>query len=118
MPGYINRRYSDSPEEEQPWPRERRAPNEPEWYATIGGTEYPDEESDFDSVEEAIRWGRERSEVVLVKLGGDVEAHYSAGSRPATWYTDGTGWPFPIWPPSSWPEYVGPPEPQWPEFVE
>jgi len=118
VPVYINRRYSDSWQAEQPWPRERRAPNEREWHATTGGTEDPDEESEFDSVDDAIHCGRKRADVVLVRLGGDFEAHYSAGSRVATLNTDGTGWPFPIWPPSSWPEYVGPPEPGWPELFE
>jgi hypothetical protein len=118
VPVYISRRYADPWEEEQPWPRERREPNEREWYATTGGTEDSDEESEFDSVDDAIRWGRDRADVVLVRLGGSFETHYSAGARAATLYTDGTGWAFPIWPPSTWPEYPGPPEPGWPEFFE
>ena len=117
MPVYINRRYWDSWEEEQPWLRERRSPDEREWHATTGGTEVLDEESEFDSVDDAIRWGRERADVVIVRLGADFEAHYSAGSRAATLFTDGTGWRFPVWPPSSWPDYVGPPEPGWPDLV-
>jgi hypothetical protein len=115
---YISRRYEDSWDEEQPWPRERRLPDELEWHATTGGTAEVDAEAEFDSVDEAITWGRERAQIVLVKLGGDVEAIYSAGSRPATWNVDGSGWPFPPWPPSSWPDYAGPPEPGWPEYFE
>jgi hypothetical protein len=79
----------------QPWLRRRREPNEREWSATTGGTAALDEDAEFDSVEDAIRWGRERADVVLVRLGGDIEACYSAGSRPATGYVDGSGWPFP-----------------------
>ena len=75
-------------------------------------------EAEFDTVEEAIAWGRKRAEIVLVRLGSEAEACYSAGRRDATWYTDGTGWQFPRWPPSSWPEYNGYPEPGWPQFSE
>jgi hypothetical protein len=41
---------------------------------------------------------------------------YSAGTRHAAAREDGTGWQFPLWPPSSWPSYAGPPEPGWPEY--
>jgi hypothetical protein len=115
---YITKRYEDSWNEEQPWLRERREPNTSEWYATTGGTAETEAEAEFESVGDAIAWGRKRAEIVLVKLGSDVEAHYSAGSRAATWFLDGRGWPFPPWPPSSWPEYGGPPESGWPEFFE
>jgi hypothetical protein len=115
---YISRRYEDSWDEEQPWRRQRRLPDEREWYATTGGTAEVDAEAEFDLVEDAIAWGRERADIVLVRLGGDVEAHYSAGSREATWLVDGSGWPFPLWPPSSWPDYAGPPELGWPEYFE
>ena len=112
---YIVRWYDDPWEDPQPWPRPRRIPEDPEWTATTGGTGDVDEESGFDSVDEAIAWGRERAEVVLVSLGSDVEAIYSAGTRHATENTDGSGWKFPLWPPASWPSYSGPPEPGWPE---
>ena len=115
---YIDRRYDDPLDEQQPWLRRRREPNEREWSATTGGTAAFDEDAEFDEVEDAIRWGRERAEVVLVRLGSVIEAHYSAGSRPATDYVDGSGWPFAPWPPSTWPEYKGPPEPNWPEYFE
>jgi hypothetical protein len=115
---YISRRYEDSWDEEQPWLRERRLPDELEWYATTGGTAEVDAQAEFDSVDDAITWGRERARSVLVKLGGDVEAIYSAGIRAATWNVDGSGWPFPPWPPSSWPDYAGPPEPGWPAYFE
>src|SRR6476646_6697693 len=76
---YISRRYEDSWDEEQPWLHERRLPDELEWYATTGGTAGVDAQAEFDSVDDAITWGRERARIVLVKLGGDVEAIYSAG---------------------------------------
>jgi hypothetical protein len=113
---YIDRRYDDPFDEEPPWLRRRREPNEREWSATTGGTAAFDEDAEFEAVEDAIRWARERAEVVLVRLGGDIEACYSAGSRPATEHVDGSGWPFPPWPPSTWPDYKGPPEPNWPEY--
>jgi hypothetical protein len=112
---YIRRWYDDPWEGPQPWPRPPRIPGDPEWTATTGGTGGVDEESGFDSVDEAIAWGRERAEVVLVFLGSDQEAIYSAGIRHAAMETDGSGWKFPPWPPASWPGYKGPPEPDWPE---
>jgi hypothetical protein len=116
---YIDRRYDDPWDDTpQPWSRRRREPGERPWTASTGGTAEFDEEAEFDSVEEAIAWGRQRAEVVLVRLGGDIEACYSAGRRQAHCNTDGTGWPFPVWPPSDWPDYTGPPEPGWPEFFE
>jgi hypothetical protein len=118
VPVYISRRYSDSWDEEQPWLRERMWPSECEWHATTGGTEELDEDAEFDAVDDAIRWGRERAEVVVVRLGSVIESHYSAGFRPATHYVDGSGWPYPPWPPSTWPDYQGPPEPNWPEWLE
>ena len=118
---YIARRYGDEWEDDrpQPWFRERRAPGEAEWSATTGGTAEIDEDATFDTVDAAIAWGRERAEIVLVKLGGDVDAVYSAGRRAARWSTvDENSWPFPPWPPKSWPDYAGPPEPGWPDFYE
>jgi hypothetical protein len=112
---YINRLYDDEWDAPQPWPRRRRDPEQPEWTATTGGTAEIDEEAGFDTVEEAIAWGKERAEVILVYLASDIEGHYSAGPRAATWFTDGTGWPYPPWPPATWPDYSGPPEPGWPE---
>lgn len=114
---YIDRLYDDpwdaSP---QPWRRRRRTPGDlHEWTATTGGTGGIDEASEFDTVGEAIAWGRERTEIVLVRLGSDMEAIYSAGPRHAAENTDGSGWKFPPWPPASWPSYSGPPEPGWPE---
>lgn len=111
---FIDRRYDDPWLAPQPWSRLTRDPGEPEWTASTGGTVELDEQGGFATVEEAVAWGRARAELVLVRLGGDVEAVYSAGSRPATWSFDG-GWPFPPWPPATWPDYRGPPEPGWPE---
>lgn len=113
---YIDRRYDDPWEAEQPWLRSQREPDEAEWFASTGGTGEVDEEAEFATVEEAIAWGRERADVLLVRLGGDIEACYSAGSRSATRFVDGSGWPFPAWPPVDWPDYRGPPEPDWPRF--
>jgi len=113
---YIDRLYDDSWDVPQPWLRGRRDANEREWSATTGDTAEVDADGTFDTVEEAIAWGRERADVVFVRLGGSVEACYSAGQREATWHSDGTGWPFPLWPPSTWPDYDGAPEPGWPEF--
>jgi hypothetical protein len=118
---YIDRLYADDYDtydvDEQPWLRQRRFnPSEPEWTATTGGTAEIDEESGFDTVDDAIAWARERADIVLVRLGADAEAVYSAGRRPARWSTDDSSWPFPPWPPKSWPDYTGPPEPGWPEF--
>jgi hypothetical protein len=113
---YIDRRYDDPWETEQPWLRRRREPGEAEWSASTGGTAEFDEEAEFATVDEAIAWGQERADVVLVRLGGDFEACYSAGARAATWFVDGSGWPFPPWPPAEWPDYNGPPEPGWPPF--
>jgi hypothetical protein len=111
---YIDRLYDDPFDRPQPWRRRRRdASDHHEWTAATGGTAGLDEESGFDAVDEAIAWGRERAEVILVRLGSDLEAIYSAGRRHATENTDGSGWQFPPWPPASWPAYSGPPEPGW-----
>src|SRR5437764_13488440 len=97
---YIDRLYDDPFGGPQPWRRRERISSDThEWTATTGGTADLDEESGFDTVDEAIAWGRERAEVVLVRLGSDLEATYSAGSRHATENTDGSGWKFPPWPP-------------------
>src|SRR6266540_256869 len=112
---YVDRFYDDGFEQPQPWPRMRRWPGDPaeEWLATC---EYGDrsEEAYFERVEEAIAWGPARAGIVLVRLGASIEACYSAGDITATDRTDGTGWQFPSWPPASWPDYGGPPEPAWP----
>ena len=113
---YVDRRYVDPDDSVQPWSRIRRLPVEPEWVAYCEDGERSEGSPGFDSVEDAIAWGRERAEIVLVRLGGDVEAIYSAGRAHAAERTDGTGWRFPAWPPKGWPSYDGPPEPGWPEY--
>ena len=114
---YIDRLYDDPwPGPSPPWPRIARLGDDREWQASTGGTTAIDEEASFNTVEEAIAWGRDRADVVLVRLGSNVGAAYSAGVRAATWFTDGSGWPFPPWPPATWPDYQGPPEPGWPDF--
>ena len=76
---YIDRHYDDDLEADyQPWPRRRRWPDDPVWG---GYCEYGDhgEESGFDDVEVAIAWGRERAEIVFVRLGAMNDTVYSAG---------------------------------------
>jgi hypothetical protein len=114
---YIDKLYDDPWDEtRQPWLRPRRLNEKGPWIATTGGTASLDEDGAFETVDEAIAWANERADVVLVRLGGDVDAAYSAGRRHATWLSDGPGWRFPPWPPASWPDYGGPPEPGWPRF--
>lgn len=50
--------------------------------------------------EEAIRWGRERCDRVLIRLAHTLESYYSAGDVPLTENADGTGGGFPVWPPT------------------
>jgi hypothetical protein len=113
---YVDRLYDDEWDgTPQPWPRRRRLGGRP-WVAATGGTADVDDEGAFETVDEAIVWASERADIVLVRLGHDVEAVYSAGRRQAAWSTDGSGWRFPPWPPASWPRYAGPPERGWPRF--
>lgn len=71
--------------------------------------------ADFDDVDEAIAWARERASLVLVRLGPTEASIYSAGERRATREllefggTDLT--PHPEWPPSDWPNTSVPPLP-------
>jgi hypothetical protein len=88
---FITHLYDDGLDDPQPWSRPRRSADERPWTATAGGTTLVSEEASFDSVEEAIVWGRERAKLVLVRLGSSVEASYSAGSRHATSMLDGSG---------------------------
>jgi hypothetical protein len=116
---YIDHLYPDALNSPQPWLRRRRWPeHDAPWVASTGRTTAKDEEATFENVDDAIAWGRERAGLVLVRLGADIEACYSAGERAATEFIDGSGWPFPPWPPASWPNYDGPPEPGWPRFGE
>jgi hypothetical protein len=57
--------------------------------------------------EEAIRWGRERCDRVLIRLAHTLESYYSAGDVPLTENMDGTGRGLPLWPP------VHPPSEGW-----
>jgi len=50
-------------------------------------------------VEDAIAWGRQRADRVVVRLGSDKTSIYSAGDVRLTRYADGTGDPYPVWPP-------------------
>jgi len=105
----IDRFYEDDLDlAEQPWPRLRRWPDDPRaWLATH---EHGDlhEEVEFDEIEEAIAWGRERAEIVLVRLGTTRDTCYSAGAIRAHESLDGSGEALPPWPPDNWPSYLGP----------
>jgi hypothetical protein len=72
----------------------------------------------FDSAEAAIRWGRERAPIVIIRLGGSHDTFFSAGDVHAE-NEDGT--PFPLWPPHEppsgwWHPSDEPPQetPRWP----
>jgi hypothetical protein len=105
---YIDRIYDD-PEypAPQPWPRRRRwFADESEWQAACErGTAETFEEAGFDAAEEAIAWGRERAEIVIVRLGSTEDTFYSAGTRRANQRVDGLGMDYLEWPPDNWPEY-------------
>ena len=114
---YIDRYYDDDWDEPKLWPRRLRLESDPEWTAHC---EYGDrfEEAAFSDVDAALTWGRTRAAIVLVRLGANIEAIYSAGRTLATEHVDGSGWPVPPWPPSRWPDYDGPPEPDWPLYAD
>ena len=54
------------------------------------------EEREFDAVEDAVAWSRERAPFVLVRLGPSDQEMYSAGEARAY---RGPRDPFPDWPP-------------------
>jgi hypothetical protein len=58
--------------------------------------------------EAAIAWGRERCDRVLIRLDHSGESQFSAGRVWLTANTDGSGEPFPVWPPAA-----PPPEGWW-----
>jgi hypothetical protein len=108
---FIDRVYDDSPSPApQLWPRRRRwFPDESEWQASCErGTRETFEEAGFDSVEGALSWARERTPIVIVRLGTSEEMFYSAGEVRANEYVDGLGDDYLEWPPDNWPEYRGP----------
>jgi hypothetical protein len=59
------------------------------------------EDDDVSGAEAAIAWGRERSDRVLIRLSHDRDSQFSAGVVDLTERTDGTGRPYPRWPPAS-----------------
>lgn len=95
--------YIDDLDSRPAWTRN---PREPRWDATcdddVGGVE----RAGFDDVDDAIAWGRERAEIVLVRLGPTEDEAYSAGSRQATHELPERGGtdltPFAPWPPPGW----------------
>jgi hypothetical protein len=50
----------------------------------------------FDNAEAAIRWGRERAPIVMIRVGGSHDTYFSAGELHAE---NEAGTPFPLWPP-------------------
>ena len=64
--------------------------------------------AEFESVDEAIAWARQRARFVLVRLGTTEDTYYSAGETTATTRVNGTGTPYLKWPPDHWPDYQGP----------
>jgi len=53
--------------------------------------------------DEAIAWGRARADRVLIRLGHTEETQFSAGHVPLSEQMDGSGRPFPRWPPETVP---------------
>jgi len=51
-------------------------------------------------IEDAISWGRARAPRVLVRLGATEDTIYSAGEIRLTQMSDGSGEPYPVWPPA------------------
>jgi hypothetical protein len=94
---YINRTPGD-------WEPNRGWVDGLGWTASTGGTTDPNEEAEFATAQEAIDWGRERAQIVLVRLSGREEDCYSAGERKAHEYVDGSGYPYKLWPPEDWVE--------------
>jgi hypothetical protein len=96
---FIDRHYDDP----------RAASPQSGWEARLfhAGVVRPVEEAVFDDIDEAIAWGRHRAEVVWVRLGEGWDTHYSAGAVHLHQWVDGSGAPFPIWPPDNWPDYKG-----------
>jgi hypothetical protein len=58
------------------------------------------ENHDICGAEAAIAWGRERSDRVLIRLSHEKDSYFSAGVVDLTERTDGTGRPYPRWPPA------------------
>jgi hypothetical protein len=100
---FIDRYYDEPDDVEPPWPRWQRWSGDPIWG---GHCEYKDhsEEAEFDTVDEAIAWGRARAERVFVRLGSSISTFYAAGTE----QTEIEGKPLPAWPPENWPDYLGP----------
>jgi hypothetical protein len=113
---YIDRLYADHQDSQQPWPRRRSLHSEPGWEAVCDYGDHYERETRFTRIGDAIAWGRRRSNIVLVRLGTSIEAMYTAGRIEAIEDVDGVPWPFPPWPPKNWPNYAGPPEPDWPAY--
>jgi hypothetical protein len=79
------------------------------WEVEQGGPKYV--EAVFRTFEDAIAWGRERSPLVLVRLGPTEDTYYSAGENVVTrelpehggaGVTPYAEWPPPAWTPRNW----------------
>jgi hypothetical protein len=91
-----------------PWPRFNRWPSDPPGWSAMYESGGSAECAAFDDVADAIAWGRERCDLVIVRLGTVPETWYSAGAVRAHERSDSTGNPFLEWPPDRWPNYEGP----------
>jgi hypothetical protein len=56
------------------------------------------EDVDFDGADAAIAWGRERSDVVLIRLGNRGDTYFSAGAKHVI---DDEAESLPLWPPEA-----------------
>ncbi len=58
-----------------------RQPGQTRWQASCDtGIEEEFERREFEAVDDAIKWGRQRAEIVLVRLGHSEDEAYSAGT--------------------------------------
>lgn len=69
------------------------------WTREPDGPEVTEEGSGWCELDEALRWARSRSDRVLLQLGEDDGGLYSAGATRLTEFADGSGRPYPEWPP-------------------
>ena len=79
------------------------------WEVEYDGPKYV--EAGFRTFEDAIAWGRQRSPLILVRLGPTEDTYYSAGEKVVTRdvpeyagadLTPYTEWPPPTWTPRNW----------------
>ena len=80
-----------------------------EWEALLfhAAVVTPIEEAHFADIDAALAWARKRGNSIFVRLGPREDTHYSAGRIHLHERNDGTGAPYPEWPPDNWPDYKG-----------